>query len=244
MATDPYQQSWQGRERAQQYDRNADVLVPRRAEMLANIVRILPYGVDTPIRVLDLGAGTGALEQAILARYPQASVTGVDSAAGMIEIGLAKLAGYGEQVHLLLRDLEKDDWNAGLEGPWDAIVSAMAIHILSDESKQRLYRQCFAMLKPGGWFVCADRLKAASPALDELYHELWLEHMVRQTKEVLGKDVPLETMRQRQRSLDQAAGLHRVTLEQSLSWLHAAGFASVDCFWKDWQRAIFGGMKE
>jgi tRNA (cmo5U34)-methyltransferase len=118
----------------------------------------------------------------------------------------------------------------------------LTIHLIPDDAKWRLYRWAFEHLVPGGVLINADRLRAATPTLDDVYHELWMQHIVRRTKEVLGKDVALATVRERQRTMDQAAGLQCATLEQNTDWLREAGFAAVECYWKNGQWAVFGGQ--
>lgn len=239
-----YRQGYEGRERAQSYDRLADVVIPRRREMLAAMVTVLPFAEDSPLRVLDLGSGSGAVAETVLQRYPQATIVCLDKSAEMLDLGVSKHAQRAGRIQFLQRDLEDPAWSSALAGPWHAVLSCMAVHLLPDDAKQALYRQAHEMLAPGGWFVSADRLRAASPYLDGVYHELWLKHIVQQTQDVLGKEVTIATVRERQRSLDAAAGLRCATLEQNLSWLQQVGFAGVECYWKDWQRAVFGGSKE
>jgi len=243
MTTDRYQQSWQGRERVMHYEQRADLLIPKRREMLATIVRVLPFPSEASLRVMDLGAGTGALAEVVLDRYPRAQVLCIDNSSEMVEAGRAKFAARGEQVQFLVRDLESALWGNDLAGPWHAILSSLAINLLTDEAKQQVYKQCWALLEPGGLFVSADRIRGGTPAIDAMYHEFWLEHMVRQSREVLGKEVDIETVRERQRTADAAAGIKCANLEQNLAWLTEAGFVAVECYFKHWQWAVFGGVR-
>ena len=237
-----YTQSFEGRERAQHWDSRADLVIPRRQEFLEMILSVMAVAADRDdLRVIDLGAGTGVLADKILQRWPRASVVCVDKSAEMIEIGSAKFEN-DSRVLWLQRDLAAPDWPAGLATPFDAVVSSLTIHLIPDDAKRRLYRWAFEHLVPGGVLVSADRLRAATPTLDDLYHELWMQHIVQRTKEVLGKNVELATIRERQRSMDQAAELKCATLEQNLDWLREAGFSAVECYWKNWQWAVFGGQ--
>jgi tRNA (cmo5U34)-methyltransferase len=238
-AKDSYQQSWQGRERAQKYEQRADLVLPKRQEMLSLIVQLIPFRRDEPLRVLDLGTGTGVPAQRVLEDFPKANVICVDKSAEMMDIGCAKLTEHGDRVRFVQADLENPAWNNGLPGKFDAIVSALAFNLLTDRAKQRLFAQCHEMLEPHGCLVFSDRLRAANEAIDRFYLDQWMNFIVGQTKEVLDKEVTLETVEARQRSLDEAAGVKPATLEDVLTWLKQAGFAQVECHWKYFQWAVF-----
>jgi tRNA (cmo5U34)-methyltransferase len=242
-AEDSYQQSWQGRERAQKYEQRADLVLPKRQEMLSLIVQLIPFGQDEPLRVLDLGTGTGVPAQRVLQDFPRATVVCVDKSAEMMEIGCAKLAEYGDRVRFVQADLEDPAWNNGLPDEFDAIVSALAFNLLTDGAKQRLFAQCHEMLAPCGCLVFSDRLRAAEEAVDRFYLDQWMDFIVRQTREVLGKEVTFETVAARQRSLDEAAGVKPATLGDILAWLKQAGFAQVECYWKYFQWTVFSASK-
>ena len=47
--------------------------------------------VVSPVRILDLGTGTGVVAQALAERYPEAKVVGIDLSSGMIEEARRKL---------------------------------------------------------------------------------------------------------------------------------------------------------
>ena len=53
-------------------------------------------------------------------------------------------------------DLRKKRWTDIVGGPFDAIVSATALHWLSPAQLGRLYKQFAGILKPGGIFLNAD----------------------------------------------------------------------------------------
>jgi len=242
-AKDSYQQSWQGRERAQKYEQRADLALPKRQEMLSLIVQLIPFGRDEPLRVLDLGTGTGVPAQRVLQDFPRANIICVDKSAEMMEIGCAKLAECGDRVRFVQADLGDLAWNNGLPDKFDAIVSALAFNLLTDGAKRRLFAQCYEMLEPRGRLVFSDRLRSADEAVDRFYLDQWMNFIVHRTREVLGKEVTLETVTARQRSLDEAAGVKSATLEDVLAWLKQAGFAQVECYWKYFQWAVFGASK-
>jgi SAM-dependent methyltransferase len=61
-------------------------------------------------------------------------------------------------------------------GPFDAVVSALAIHHLSDEDKRSLYARILDVLVPGGVFVNAEQVSGANHRLQELFEAAHLDH--------------------------------------------------------------------
>ena len=99
-------------------------------------------------RVLDLGAGTGLLARAVRAAHPGTALTLLDGSAGMLEQARAALR---EDATYVTGDLA----SPLPAGPWDAIVSALAIHHLEDDGKRDLFARAHDALGDGGVFVNA-----------------------------------------------------------------------------------------
>jgi tRNA (cmo5U34)-methyltransferase len=167
-------------------------------------------------RVLDLGAGTGLLSAHVLAEYPTAEVVLLDGAPAMLGEARARL---GDRARYVEGDLT-DPLPAG---PWDAVVSALAIHHLPDEGKTSLFTRVREGLAAGGLFVNAEQVAAATPELDEHYlrhHETCARALGTGDEEWAGA---LERMRHDRKA----------SVEQHLDWLRRAGFADADCLFKD-----------
>jgi release factor glutamine methyltransferase len=73
-----------------------------------------------PVAILDLGVGSGALLAALLSEFPAARGLGVDVSERAGRIARANLdsLGLGERA-----EIRVGDWGAGLDGPFDLIVS-------------------------------------------------------------------------------------------------------------------------
>src|SRR2546430_17187300 len=60
---------------------------PIREMQTAMVLRMIPQPLDAPIRVLDLGAGYGALAVAVLRDNPKAAALCLDASAAKYETG-------------------------------------------------------------------------------------------------------------------------------------------------------------
>lgn len=99
-------------------------------------------------RVLELGVGTGETALRVLARQPGARWVGIDTSAPMLARAGTRLPGADLRLGRLEDELP--------EGPFDLVVSCLAVHHLAAAAKRDLFRRVAAALVPGGRFVLAD----------------------------------------------------------------------------------------
>ncbi|MFO1038853.1 MAG: methyltransferase domain-containing protein [Geminicoccaceae bacterium] len=179
-------------------------------------------------RVLDLGAGTGLLAALVRERLPTARLHLVDLAGAMLDQARAR---FGDDPRVTYSIA---DYTSGpLGGPYDVVVSALSIHHVPDAGKRRLFRRVLEALVPGGLFVDADQVLAPTPNLERRAHQRWREQAA-----ALGSDPEEIAAAEGRMSHDRCA-----RLEDQLAWLREAGFTDVDCSWKSWRFAVFGGRR-
>src|SRR6516164_1731502 len=109
-------------------------------------------------RLLDLGTGTGVTLAAVLALHPGTRAVGIDESTGMLEVARSNLA--ESTVDLRVADLA-DPLPAG---PFDLVVSALAVHHLDGPGKADLFRRVAAVVGPPGRFVLGDVVVPEDPA--------------------------------------------------------------------------------
>jgi tRNA (cmo5U34)-methyltransferase len=118
-------------------------------ETLQGTIAVAAAVVDAAT-ILDLGTGTGGTLAAVLDRHPAAQAIGVDENDAMLEVARARLVEH--DVEFVLADLL--DPLPG--GPFDLVVSALAIHHLDGPGKAELFGRVADVLRPGGRFVLGD----------------------------------------------------------------------------------------
>lgn len=186
-----------------------------RRPLLRRLAGLIPPTAGRPHRVLDVGGGYGALTAEVLDHWPEAHVTLHDYSDVMIEAAATRLDRYGTRVAYRRADMTEPGWTGGLGGPFDAVVSALAIHNADEpELIKGIYRDLFGVLCPGGALLNLDLVFPASQGLADLYR--------RDPTRALNWDVRV------------GAG----DVESHLSWLRAAGFGEVDCVWKDLEQGL------
>jgi release factor glutamine methyltransferase len=100
---------------------SADTLDPRpETETIVEAVLRRFADRSAPLRLLDLGTGTGCILLALLAEFPNALGFGVDLSAGAARaaLGNARSLGFAGRSHFIV-----GDWGAAISGKFDAIVA-------------------------------------------------------------------------------------------------------------------------
>ena len=212
---------------AHQYDEQRRRIVPCFDEFYGTAAA-LPGLRGGPVRrVLDLGAGTGLMSEAVLSLHPEAELVLLDGAAEMLEHARERLA--GARATFVVADLREEL----PDGPFDAVVSALAIHHLEHEQNRDLLRRVVQVLRPGGAFVNAEHVAGATPWLEATYRRLWRGACL--AKGAAEHEVESAVMRmEADRSTD---------VVTQLGWMRESGLEDCDCFFKQLHFAVLAGWR-
>ncbi|MDQ1434713.1 MAG: hypothetical protein QOF59_1529 [Actinomycetota bacterium] len=106
--------------------------------------------------ILDLGTGTGETLRHVTQQHPAARAVGIDESDAMLSVARTVVPRADLRVARLQDELP--------EGPFDLVVSALAVHHLDAREKAALFRRVAQRLTPGGRFVLADVILPDDPA--------------------------------------------------------------------------------
>jgi tRNA (cmo5U34)-methyltransferase len=99
-------------------------------------------------RVLELGTGTGETALRVRAIHPETSWVGIDSSEAMLARARERLPDADLRLQRLEDELPS--------GPFDLVLSALAVHHLDGAGKRGLFSRVGGVLRPGGRFVLGD----------------------------------------------------------------------------------------
>ena len=154
-----------------EYDAAIRRFIPGYEEMLAVAAQALAPAVPGPI--IDLGAGTGALSEAILESSTATVVELIDIDGEMLDQARTRLARFGNRARF-----NRASFLEPLPRCRGAAASLALHHIPSMNDKRALYRRIYEALEPGGIFVNADATMPADPAAQEATWRGWADHLV------------------------------------------------------------------
>ena len=150
----------------------APVIAPSAVGLLDRLDGQVPPDAETAI--VDIGTGTGTLALAALARWPHATVVGVDPAQRLLEFATeaARQAGVDARMSVRIGDaahLPMPDESA------DLAVSSFVIQLTP--SRAAAVREAFRVLRPDGLFACLAWRADEAPFEPQTAFELALEEL-------------------------------------------------------------------
>jgi len=233
---------WKRPEVAAAFLNERSLLIPDRKRQLEVMLRILQFAPRRPERVLDVGAGDAILLATILEAFPEAVGTAVDFSPLMLEQARARLARFGDRAATVEADLQTPAWLKAVKGPFDVIVSGFAIHHLAHERKRVLYGEIYELLASGGAFINCEHVASTTPRIEKMFDDAMTEHLWERRRE-RGEEISREQVyREFMERPDRAANILDL-VEDQCRWLREIGFQDVDCFWRYFELAIFGGTR-
>jgi len=132
--------------------------MPDREDRFRIMLDMVEACVGPEPRILDLACGTGSITARLLARFPNATSTGVDLDPALLTIARGTFEG-DERVSFVTADLKDPEWTTRLPyDTYDAVLTATALHWLRDEPLAALYGRIADLVRYGGVFMNADHM--------------------------------------------------------------------------------------
>lgn len=232
---------WLTKELSETFSKGVRGAIPGANLQLEIITKLVSVWCPYPSRILDLGCGDGILGRMLLATYPSAYVFFGDFSDSMLDKVRQKID-TESRAKIVQIDFATSEWKKHVEAgiPFDIIVSGFSIHHQPDARKRTLYSEIYGLLNEGGVFLNLDQVKSKTSSTSEIFDSFFLDHIRRS----LSKSDQNQMMSQIEKAYyeDKKENIP-APVEKQCQWLCDIGFDDVDCFFKTFELALFGGKK-
>ena len=233
---------WKSAELGKTYLEGVRGGIPLAAEQLDVMAAVL-LGIGPEVAsFLDLGCGDGILGKVVHTLHPRAEGTFLDFSEFMLDAARSK-ALPGSDSRFVLADYGTRGWQSALgRKSYDAVVSGFSIHHQPDERKVEIYREVFDLLAPGGIFLNLEHVSSRTPRIEKTHDEFFLLAMETHHAS-LGAPRSKEELRKEYVDRPDREANILAPVEDQCAWLRGIGYEEVDCFFKVFELALFGGVK-
>jgi tRNA (cmo5U34)-methyltransferase len=235
--------AWEIEENAKEFLEFERAAVPGADMQFSVIGKIAQIWCDNPARILDLGCGDGVLGRFLLRSFPGASGVFIDFSDPMLDAARENL-GSTPGTDILKADFSSPKWldSVSTHKPFDIVISGFAVHHQPDERKKEIYSEIYSILSPGGIFLNLEHVSSRTPEVERLFEEYYIDHLHdfhSSSNSATKKEEVAEGYNNRpDKDEDQLADVG-----EQCGWLTEIGFRDVDCFFKLFEMALFGGRK-
>jgi tRNA (cmo5U34)-methyltransferase len=195
-------------------------------------------------RFMDLGCGDGVLGAVIVDNFPDSTAVLADHSAPMLEAARKKLQGAPATIHFCAVDYSRPEWVQVVASyaPFDLVVSGFSIHHQPDAQKRRIYAEIFDLSAPGGMFINMEHVSSPTERLAGLWDRIRIDSLYNASAQRGANKSRDAIEKEYFERPDREANLF-TSVETQCRWLREIGYTDVDCFFKYFEMAIFGGCR-
>jgi len=238
------EQVWKSTSLVNKYLDGVRGAIPLASEQLDVMMRLI-LKVEGPIGTfLDIGCGDGILAANILERYPSMKGVCLDFSEPMLNAAKEKLREYSSNLEFIMLDYGDRNWIQGLQTSrtFDLIVSGFSIHHQIDQRKRELYTDFYNLLIPGGLFLNIEHVSSATKWIQSVFDDKFIDNLYSMRLAIEPEITREKVTHDYYYRPDKEANI-LAPVERQCDWLRDTGFTDVDCYFKIFELAIFGGRK-
>ena len=211
---------------AAEYDNKINNTIPYYSEFYAQTLDVIAQCGFSELDWLDLGCGTGTLEEKALQVFPLARFVAVDPSEKMLEQARNKLAGHKSE-YVIGKSSE-----LSYKARFNVVTAIQSHHYMREEERRQSVQNVYDALRDGGIFICFENVIPESEAVKKQELFRWGRYQQRHGKteaEALAHNARCGT------------SYFPITVPQHIQLLESCGFKDVHVFWLSYmQMGIYG----
>ncbi len=146
---------------------------PVRGEQLDLLLSLIADHYLAGSTIIDIGSGSGLVEEELFRRLPDAQVVGIDYSPAMTSMAEKRLAGKEKQFVTVRHDLRNIATAMLPERTYQIAFSVQTLHNLPRDCQRKVMFWVYEILENPGFFFLLDRVAVPAPNLFSCYQSAW-----------------------------------------------------------------------
>ena len=229
--------AWHDKEFARGWDSGEALRTnPDRTFQIDLLVALVAESCTDGARLLDLGVGSGLVEEALFERLPDIQIVGIDHSEAMLEQARTR---HRARTNLRLvtcgfEALDSLDARDTLGPPFEFVACVQALHEVPHDVKRAMFGFVRRHIAPDGLFLVLDRFHYQPFVLAAEYRCIWN----RLNEHARATPLSFEAYRDRYEAKTDHVG----SVEDYLRWIREAGFDAA-CVYHLFNRALIAARR-
>lgn len=212
---------------ASEYDTNIVKTIPYYNEFHKQVIDIVKQK-NSVTRWLDIGCGTGTLEQILIREIPFVKITAIDPSEQMLKEAKDKID--TDKIDFICNSSENIDFVE----EYDVITAIQVHHYLREKEREKATRNCFRALRQNGYYISFENVVPDTPQMLEFELERWKRYQMDNGKTQEEADNHIKRC---------GKNYYPITVKQHIDLLKQVGFKQVYVFWKSYMQMGIIGIK-
>ena len=201
---------------AAEYDDKINDTIPYYSEFYSQTLDVVTQCGYSELDWLDLGCGTGTLEEKALRLFPSAHFVAVDPSEKMLEQARKKLTGFD------IEYINEKSSEIRFVNRFNVVTAIQSHHYMREDERRQAVNGVYNALQNGGIFICFENVIPDSEAVKKQELLRWGRYQQRRGKteaEALAHNARCGT------------SYFPITIQQHIQLLKSAGFTDIHVFW-------------
>lgn len=201
---------------AAEYDEQIKRTLPYYEELYTQVVNVVNVCFHRPVRWLDIGCGTGKMEEVALESCKIEEMTAYDISPKMIEITNKRFQDQN------VKCIKSSVFDMCDEASFDVVTAIQVFHYLNNGERAIAIRKCYDALKPNGVFITFENFAPNSKIGENLFLERWRAFQSSQGKSIEECDQHISRYKK---------AYFPITIPEHLELLKRSGFENSEILW-------------